>query len=298
MHARDRIIADLRLSIEGIEKRPRLVGRRGARDMAARSVPQVGAGSLNEVIADTTRDAGAALGFCLFEAQGLVTAVRQAVIFLQMRAAAQEIGLPYGPGLSAFGFDPAALALVRVDTVTEMLWAMEEAAGCRNVAAVIGDFARDHKRLDFTASRRLSLRAEAFGVTPFVLHYGGDRVASAAPFRWHVAALPSAEAAFDARAPGAPRYRVTLEKGGGWFGSGGAAERNALGQDFWLLKWTENGLVADGTFPGEGITGSPVRERNNQKDITERRDGAGKSGGAALSGTCAAGLGDRLPQTA
>jgi protein ImuA len=277
MPARTQIIADLRASIEGIEKRSALAERKGAAGVAAEGVPQIGAGTLSEVFADATRDAGAALGFCLFEAQGLVTSERPAVLFLQMRAEAQETGLPYGPGLACFGFDPDALAVVRTDTIGEMLWAMEEAAGCRNVAAVIGDFARSHKGLDFTASRRLGMRAETFGVALMLMRYGQERMASAATFRWHIAPAPSAAEAFDQRAPGAMRYRATLEKGARRFASGDAARHHAGGEDSWVLKWTEHGLAAD--IPG-------------------KRDGSGTNGRAALSVAHPAGLGDRLPQTA
>ncbi len=279
MPAHDQVIADLRASIESIERRSVPAERQGSGegDKTAGGVPQVGAGTLSEVFATGTRDAGAGFGFCLLQARGLLTPERRAVLFLQMHNEAQETGLPYGPGLLRFGFDPEMLAVVRTDTAAELLWAMEEAAGCNGVAAVIGDFARDYKPLDFTASRRLGLRAETSGTALFVLRYGVAREASAATFRWHVAAMPSAAEGFDARAPGAARYKVTLEKGGRRPGTGGAGRRDASGRDFWLLRWTENGLVAD---------------------IADKRHGAGTSGRTALSGANAAGLGHRLPQTA
>ena len=275
MSARDRIIADLRASIDGIERRPALAGRAGPDSLAAGAAPQVTPGSLTEILFEGTRDAGAALGFSLMQARGLVTPERPVTLFLQMRNAAQEIGLPYGPGLLGYGFDPQGLAVVRTDTITELLWAMEEAVGCRSVAAVMGDVARGHAQLDFTASRRLAMRAESFGTAVFVLRAGAGREASAARFRFHVAAETSAETPFDARAPGDPRYRVTLEKGGR--AAGGATGQDASGRDFWLLEWTENGLVADDS----GRTS---------------RTGSGRA--KTLSGARAAGLGDRLSQTA
>ena len=275
MSARTKVIADLRTAIDGIERRPALAGPRGAEAAGAArdGVPQAGPGTLNEIFVDGTRDAGAALGFCLMQARGLTTPERPAVIFLQMRAEAQETGLPYGPGLAGFGLDPDALVVVRTDTIVEMLWAMEEAAGCRNVAVAIGDFARHHKALDFTASRRLGMRAAAFGVTLMVMRYGTGREASAAHLRWRIAALPSADAAFDARESGAARYAVTLEKGGRRLGGTGARP----GRNFWTLEWSENGFVAD--TPG-------------------KRSGVASSGKPALSGADAAGLADRLSQTA
>ena len=244
-------------------------------------MPQLGAGTLSEIFADGARDAGAALGFCLMQARGLLTAERPAVIFLQMRAEAQETGLPYGPGLRGFGFDPDALVIVRTDTITEMLWAIEEAAGCRNVAAVIGDFARDHKPLDFTASRRLGMRAAAFGAAlyRFALRHRTRGERGTFPLA-HCRGTERARA-FDPRAPGAARYRITLEKGARRARAGGA-RRDTSGRDFWVLKWTEDGLAADGAFPGEG---GPARRFGNARPGKRSAGGtAPDGGGAALSG--------------
>jgi len=284
MSHRSQVIADLRASINGIEKRAGFgeAGRAGTVATLPGGMPRVGAGTLSELFTDTTRDAGAGFGFALMQARGALSAERPVVLFLQMRAEAQETGLPYGPGLLRFGFDPQALAVVRTGTIAELLWAMEEAAGCCNVAAVIGDVGRGHTKLDFTASRRLSLRAESFSAMLMLLRSGTNREASAAVFRFHVAALLSAETPFDARAPGAMRCRVTLEKGArqGTRHGAGSGGQDALGQDFWDLRWSENGLVADGALPGVG----------------QPRSGTG--GAKALSGADAAGLADRLSQTA
>src|SRR5690606_34372292 len=151
------------------------------------------------------------------------------VIYLQLADEAQQLGLPYGPGLLSFGFDPAALVLVRAATMGELLWAAEEAIACRAVAAVVADIGGHPKLLDFTASRRLSLRAAATGGSIFMLRYGTGREASAAQLRWRLSPAPSALRRWDAKAPGAQRWRVDLEKG-----------TLLKKQTAWLLGWTEN----------------------------------------------------------
>ncbi len=288
MSVHARTIANLHAAIERIGSQSVLAGtgdmgttgvetmRLGVRTVATDGLPPIGAGTLNEIFVANTRDAGAGFGFALMQAQKLVSRNRPVVLWLQLRAEAEETGLPYGPGLSGFGFDPRALVLVRTKTVSELLWAMEEAAGCGTVAAAISDVAHAHKALDFTASRRLSLRAARFGTALVFLRSGAEREASAAALRWHVMPIPSAEAAFDVRAPGVARYRVTLEKGARRLGLR-ARRRDAFGRDFWDLQWSEHGLVAD---------------------LPERRDTTGTRGRTALSGAFAAGLGDRLSQTA
>ncbi len=171
-------------------------------------------------------------GFALAQARGLITEQRLAVIYLQLADEAQKLGMPYGPGLVSFGFDPEALILVRPANMAELLWAVEEAIACRAVAAVVADIGGHSKLLDFTASRRLSMRAASTGGSIFLLRYGEDREASAAHLRWCLSPAPSAQRRYDAKAPGPLRWRAQLERG------------TLIKQTEWLLGWTENGFSA------------------------------------------------------
>jgi protein ImuA len=178
-----------------------------------------------------------------------VTPARPAVFFLQPAHAGQEGGLPYAPGLAGFGLSPARLVLGRLAHVQELLWAIEEAVACRAVAAVIAELPEEAKALDFTASRRLSLRAAAGGASVLLLRYGENRAASAARLRWHVAPAPSAAPPFDALAPGRPRWRAVLERSG--------LPQSALrGGEEILLDWTENGFIpVRSSASGAGTSG-------------------------------------------
>lgn len=216
----------LRAQIAALEQRPVLAdsgaflaerqgagtasGKAAGNPLALLSPP---AGLLHEVFADEQRLSGAALGFTLGLARSQLSRDRQAILYLQLAGEAQELGLPYGLGLAAFGIAPDALVIGRIAGITELLWAMEEAIACRAVAAVIADLGTQPKALDFTASRRLGLRTAAAGTSSFLIRYGCGREASAARLRWHVAPAPSGEQRFDPRAPGPPRYAVELEKG-------------------------------------------------------------------------------------
>lgn len=226
---------------------------------------------LEEIVTPEHRNAGALLGFALGQARLLLTPARRAVFFMQRTGEAQELGLPYGMGLRSFGFAPDALILVRVTSSTELLWALEEALGCLAVAAVIADVAGDPKAFDFTASRRLSLRARSAGAVLLVLRYGTARVPSAARRRWRLDPATSGQAPFDARAPGQPRWRVTLEKGQLSHPSGASA-----GSPEFLLDWTENGFVL----------------------VDENKTGRFAPPFAAHPGPDPAALGDRMRQTA
>lgn len=241
----------LRLKIAALEKRPllaegaaMLAERLGkvANDAAETADPlellAAPNGLLHEVFADEQRQSGAALGFTFGLARRLLTAERQAVLYLQLSGEGQELGLPYGAGLKQFGIDPTKLVIGRIDSVTELLWAMEEAIACRAVAGVIADLASHPKALDFTVSRRLSLRAAAAGTSAFLVRYGRGREASAAKLRWRISPAISGELPFDPRAPGVPRFQIEIEKG-----RLGDKTQRTEGKTM-LVDWTENGFVS------------------------------------------------------
>jgi protein ImuA len=194
-------------------------------------------GLLHEVFSSEQRNSGAALGFTFGLARPLLTPSRPALIYLQLTADTQEMGFPYAMGFASFGVGADQIVLGRVDTLTELLWAMEEAIACKAVAAVIADIAQEHEMLDFKVSRRLSLRAAAARTSAFMLRYGSGREASAAKLRWRVMPAVSMEVEFDPLAPGPPRYSVTLEKS-----RLGAAAQRLEGQSF-ELDWVDHGFV-------------------------------------------------------
>ena len=228
-------------------------------------------GAVQEVFADSLVNAGAALGFALGQARGLLEPARPGLLIAQLKSDLQETGLPYGLGLKQFGLDAEAIVLIRTDTIVELLWAMEEAIACRAVAVVVADIATPHKALDFTASRRLALRTAASGASVFLVRYGRDREASAAKFRWKVEPAQSRAPRFDSRAPGPPRWRVVLEKG-----SLGKRRRGAADGQAFVVDWTANGFVLADEYS---------------------RDSAGAESVAALPRAASAALGHRLSET-
>lgn len=71
----------------------------------------------------------------------------------------------YGPGLAQWGLDPAQLYMLQSQTLTERLWAMEEALRSGAVAGAVVTA----NKLDLTASRRLLLAAKTGGSLGIVL---------------------------------------------------------------------------------------------------------------------------------
>ena len=100
----------LRLKIAALEKRPLLA--EGAAMLAQRlgkaandgpgiadplELLAAPGGLLHEVFADEQRQTGAALGFSFGLARQLLTAGRQAILYLQLAGETQELGLPFVP---------------------------------------------------------------------------------------------------------------------------------------------------------------------------------------------------------
>jgi protein ImuA len=262
---RQQRLAALRDTIADIERKPALAEARAIVADKTKEFPVLAGGLLQEMFTDDRRNAGALLGFALGQAKTLLTSQRLAIIYLQLADESQKLGLPYGPGLLSFGLDPDALIVVRVANMAELLWASEEAIACRAVAAVVADIGSHSKLLDFTASRRLSLRAATTGGSIFMLRYGVAREASAAHLRWRLMPTHSAGQRYDTHAPGPPRWRAQLERG------------TIMQQAEWLLGWTENGFA---TFPA----------RRGHADRV--------AGQPSLPRAVPAALGHRLPETA
>lgn len=264
---RQQRLAALRHVIADIERKPAFAEGVGASDCAvAGDFPTLGPGLVQEVFADAVRNGGASLGFALGQGRGLITSRRPALLYLQLATDGQFFGLPYGPGMVSFGLDPARLVMVRATDMSDLLWSAEEALRCGAVAGIIAEIGGVTQPLDFTASRRLSLRAAEARASLFLLRYGQEREASAAHLRWHLVPEKSANSPHDAKAPGPPRWRLRLERG-----------LSIVRHGEWLLEWTKNGFA---TRPA----GTDGQDRS--------------FAGAAVSGAVPALLADRLSQTA
>lgn len=92
----------------------------------------------------------------------------------------------------------------------DVLAAAEEGLRCKALSAVVVEIWGDPPALNFTATKRLVLRAEAVGVPCWLIRHGGTADLSAARNRWRISSLPSAPDPDDAKSPGDPRWRVEL----------------------------------------------------------------------------------------
>jgi protein ImuA len=155
---------------------------------------------------------GATFGFALALAGGVqrtrpaVTGPADDVLWIETSFATAETGRLHGPGLDAFGLSLRRVLIVRVPRPIDALWVLEEALGCRGIAAAIAVLTQNP---DLTATRRLSLAARDGGGLGLLVRRPSPHP-SAALTRWRIAAAPSRSDAFGGLGPAA--FDLTLTK--------------------------------------------------------------------------------------
>lgn len=186
-------------------------------------------GVLHEILPASHADFPAALGFSLGIAARILQKRPGHVLWVMPSWQGRAHGALYPDGLAGFGIDPARLVEIRAPRTREALWAIEEALGHAPVAAVFGVLPGNETTYDFTASRRLAMRAAQQGVTALILPARPDlNTASAAHMRWSAAAGASPPARYIGQPVpglGTPRWHIQLLK----------SRRGGSGN--WHLEW-------------------------------------------------------------
>jgi protein ImuA len=152
---------------------------------------------------------------------------------------------------------PADHPIIMVDLsrAADVLWAMEDGLRCRSLSAVIGEVWGDPPALDFTATKRLAMRAEAADVSCWLIRRAASPDLSAARDRWRIASLPSAPHPYDPQAPGAARWSLDLfrsrqAKPGQWT----VTYDEASDRLDYLTPFRDGTLATDGRASGQRAT--------------------------------------------
>jgi protein ImuA len=211
---------------------------------------------LHEVLPEDYRDTGAAMAFALALIARLTqvddkTLILPTVLWCATTQAMREFGRPYGPGLSGLGVDPAHVIVVETARAQETAWAMEEGLKSGDVLAVLGVL----PNLKPGPAKRLALAAQTHRTPCLAVESCAAPGLSPALTRWRVASRASSAPPFDARAPGSPAWRLSLERC-----------RHGVEHQHWTVEWLQNAhcfnMVAPfsaGAAEAIGPHGGPMR---------------------------------------
>lgn len=199
------------------------------------------AAGLEDALVAGGAGAAAGLGFWLARLGGAGSPGRLIALVVP-RTWEAERGRLMARGAMTFGVAPERFVVVRPRTEADALWALEEVLRSGAVDLAVGAV----RAASLTQTRRLDMAARQSGALAGLIRIeggeGGVWPLSAARRRWRVRALPSAPDPWDARAPGAPRWRVEL------------ARRRDGPPGCWDLEWNDatgrldlvEGLAGDG----------------------------------------------------
>jgi protein ImuA len=164
-------------------------------------------GALHEVYAGDVSQGAAATGFAGGFASRL--GAGKTLFWVTTDYAILEYGALSARGLNELGIDPNRFVILRLARGEDSLKAASDILSTDAVGALVLEFPRAFKALDFTASRRLSLASAQRNIPTVVLRLGIKPQASAAETRWSVfgesSDPPDPESDW-----GAPHFRVQL----------------------------------------------------------------------------------------
>lgn len=211
-------------------------------------------GRQHELFAATSADMSTAAGFSAMLA--LLASPAAAPVFWLREEKAERQAPLHVPGLAEIGIDPQRLFLAVLPDALAVLRAAVDVVRCAGVGAAIVELWRNPRVLDLTASRRLSLAAQASGVTTLLLRSEAKPGPSAAQTRWSVQAAPSA--ALEAGAPGYPSFAVELLR-----------QRGRPEGGRWHLEWNrDRSIFHEAALSGAVVSlpsGRPLEEAEQRR---------------------------------
>jgi protein ImuA len=225
--ARINTLASLRGSIERIEAhgdayRPDRVAL-GHAEADATLQGGLALGAMHEVFADAGRQSAAATGFVA----GLAgrAAARRPLVWVRQDFTEIESGGLSMNGLAELGLDPRLVVTVRAADVDSALRTAADALACDALGAVVLEVWGQARPFDLVASRKLTLAAQASGVTVLLLRMAAEPLPSTAETRWIVRAAHSPPAASWSSAWGAPVFDAELVRN----------RHGPVGR--WIMEW-------------------------------------------------------------
>ncbi len=214
--------------------------------------------AVHEVFAEGHQGA-AATGF-LAGIAGRISS-RKPLVWVRQDFAEVESGALSPSGLAELGLDPRLLVTVRAADVEAALRTTADALACDALGAVVLETFGEARQLDLVASRKLTLAAQASGVTALLLRVAAQPAPSTAETRWIVRAAHSPPAS-PWTAWGAPRFEAQLVRN----------RHGPVGR--WIMEWKcdECQFREPSAYP-QPVAASPAHRSHPAAVIQQRRAG-------------------------
>ena len=195
---------------------------------------------------------------------------RRPLVWVRQDFCDLEAGALSMSGLSELGLDPRCLVTVRAADVESALRAAADALACDALGAVVLEVWGQARQLDLVASRKLTLAAQASGVTGLLLRIATAPLPSTAETRWIVraahsppqsqwgASLPAA-ALLPAAAWGSPCFDAELI-------------RNRHGQTGrWIMEWKCDECLFSETADPQPVAATPAHRPHQAATRAKQR---------------------------
>jgi protein ImuA len=259
--ARTNTLASLRGSIERIEAqgeayRPDRVAL-GHAEADATLQGGLALGAMHEVFAEAGRQGAAATGFVA----GLAgrVAARRPLVWVRQDFVELESGALSISGLAELGLDPRLLVTVRAADIDSALRTAADALACDALGAVVLEVWGEARQLDLVASRKLTLAAQASGVTGLLLRMAAEPQPSTAETRWIVRAAHSPPAS-SWSAWGAPLFDAQLVRN----------RHGPVGR--WIMEWKcDECLFAKPAAYPQPVAAAPAHRPHQAPALAKRR---------------------------
>lgn len=163
----------------------------------------LGQTGVHECVENQFGDMAALTGFALANVKPA-----GAILWVRQYKLTQEHGYLLQSGAADFQHTKQLCLHVKISKRMDVLWTIEEGIKSGAVTLVIGEV----DEADFTATRRLKLVSERYGVPVILLMPYTREGISACETRWRISAHPSAPNPYDVKAPGRSRWRASLER--------------------------------------------------------------------------------------
>jgi protein ImuA len=245
---RTNTLAVLRGSIERIEAQGDVYAPRrvvlGHAEADATLQGGLALGAMHEMFAEGGRQSATATGFVAGLARRV--SARRPLVWIRQDFAEIEAGALSMSGLAELGLDPRRLVTVRAADVEAALRTAADALACDALGAVVLEVWGETRQLDLVASRKLTLAAQASGVTCLLLRMAAEPQPSTAETRWIVRAAHSPP-----NAPsvvwGAPLFDAQLIRN----------RHGPVGR--WIMEWKcDECLFAKPTADSQPVAATPV----------------------------------------